>query len=133
MYKQQILSVGIVVLIAIALGIWSSACTSGDSGVDGGGGPGRLSASPPSVSVPVNTNATVTVSGGSASYAVQTPPDTSIARIISLINNTVGSPPAAIATVTIHGVRVDSVGTSTTIRDGSSPARTVTIPIRVTP
>jgi len=133
MYKQEIFSVAIVVLLVIALALWSSSCKSGDSGTGpGGGGGGRLSASPTSVSVPVNGNAFVNVSGGTANYAVQTSPDTSIATV-SLINNTMGSPPAAIATITVHGVRADSAGTSTTIKDGSFPARTVTVPIRVTP
>lgn len=133
MDKQQFIPVAFVVVAAISLALWTSACSSDSSTGPGGGGGGQLSANPSSVSVAVNANTSVSITGGGSgtTYAVQTAPDTNIARVISLVTNTVGSPPIPVGTLTLRGVTADSVGTSTTIRDGS--LRTVTIPIRVTP
>jgi len=77
-----------------------------------------LTADPSSVSVSPNNNATVVISGGSGDYSIQTPPDTTKATIQSS-----GS------VLVITGVA--SGTTSVTVKDTSSPVKTITIPITI--
>jgi len=76
-------------------------------------------ASPNTVSVVKGSNTSVTISGGTSPYSIQTAPDAAVATA-----SISGS------TVTINGVAAGS--TSVTVKDNSASAKTVIIPITVT-
>jgi hypothetical protein len=78
-----------------------------------------LTATPSSAAVAVGYSTQVTVSGGTSPYSIQTSPNIYIATA------TISS-----STVTITGVA--SGTTQVVVKDNSSPAKTVTIPITVT-
>jgi hypothetical protein len=84
----------------------------------GGGGGGNLTATPPSISVAVGAQGTSTVSGGTAPYSIQTTPNASIAT-------------ATISGAVVTGRGVAQGSTSVVVRDNSTPALTVSIPINV--
>jgi hypothetical protein len=84
----------------------------------------QLIAAPPSVTVSVGGSQSVTISGGTPPYAISSPPG-AIATA-QLVN-----PDSTMATLQITGVSVASVSTAVTVRDNSSSAKVVGIPIRV--
>ncbi|MBA4386189.1 MAG: hypothetical protein C0410_15755, partial [Anaerolinea sp.] len=79
-----------------------------------------LTANPSSITVQVGQNAQAQISGGTLPYEIQNPPNASIAT--ASIGGT--------STLIVNGTFAGS--TSVTVRDNSSPVRTVTVPITVT-
>ncbi len=80
---------------------------------------GGLVATPNSVTVVKGSNATVTISGGTTPYTIQTVPNSSVATA------TISG-----ATLSVTGLAAGS--TSVIVKDNSSPAKTVTVAITVT-
>ena len=116
-----------VLVIVLGWGMLPCACSKSDSSPTSSSPPNNqsLTAIPSFASVGVGTSQSVSIGGGTPPYAISTAP-TGIATA-QLLNSD-----SLVATLSITGVSVASVGTAVTVRDNSaSPAKTVTVPISV--
>ena len=84
----------------------------------------QLDAIPASVIVHVGTSQTVTISGGTPPYGIETPPGPIATALLTNADS-------ASASIQITGVTVASVSTAVVIKDSSAVTKTVDIPIRV--
>ena len=115
MKKSPAVTIGIFLFILSSL--FMASCNNNDTPAEA---QTSLSAEPSALTVSTGTTGLAAISGGSTPYSIKTAPNSTVAT----------------ATITSYGVLtvtpVNSGSTSISIQDGSSPARTVNIPITIT-